>query len=186
MTDDAPKVLRRESRRKGGVPLPPSDIHAVAPLFIVGGLILAVAGWVDAGLFWLPLHFGNADWEIGTIGQTVDALPLGTISLLLLATGLRARGGSRTWPRALAVVFGVLGLTLAGCVAIFLLDLPQILSAANTPGGTGIMRAAVKVILFGVTYTVGYLLAAIFMWRGTSRRNAETPSAAATAPSGGQ
>lgn len=170
MPEEAPKVLKQESRRKEAVLLPPSDIRAVAPLLIVGSLALCVAGWVDAGLFWIPLHFGNTDWEIGTIGQTVDALPLGTIALLLLATGVRAAGGRRIWPRMLSVLFVVISLFLVGCLAIFLLDLPQILTAANSPGGRGIKRGAAKVILFGVTYVIMYAAAGILNWRATSRR----------------
>ena len=169
--DEGAKVLT-ESRRKGAILLPPSDIHAVAPLLVVGGIVLAIAGWVDVGLFWIQPHLGSANWEVGTISQTIDSLPLGTMALLILAMGIRAKGGPRMWPRGLAIVFFALSLFLAACMVIFLLDFPQLLHIAGAPGGSDVKLGAFKVVLLGCTYLAGYFLGGVFLWKGAHRRAA--------------
>lgn len=86
---DRPHVLVADEGgwRKGIGPLPPPSLSDLAPLLIAAGAVLAVAGWVDVGLFYRPLRFGDAEWEFGTIAQTFDAMPLATLGLVLLALG---------------------------------------------------------------------------------------------------
>jgi hypothetical protein len=170
--EEVPKLVADKSRRKGAILLPPADFRAIAPWLIFGGLALAIVGWVDTGLFWIPLRFGNQDWEIGTISQTVDSLPLLTLSLLLMAIGVRAQGARRIWSRLFAVFFIAMALFLVVCVVIFLLDFPLIMSAASQLQGSGLRRGAFKVVLFGTTYILTYTTIGVLMWRATSRKKA--------------
>src|SRR5689334_14868275 len=48
------------------------------------GLVLAIVGWTDWALLWVPLRFGVVEWEFGTISQSFDALPLATIGTAAL------------------------------------------------------------------------------------------------------
>jgi len=178
-----PKVLVRESRRGGTVPLPPAGLSAVAPVLLACGIVLAVAGLVDVGLFYWPLRFGDAEWEFGTIAQTLDALPLPTLGLVLIAVGLWARGGRPLWTRATAVVFLLAALLVAILGAIFLLDVPVALKALaraaaaakehgavpNPLVSSGLKRGIAKAAVFAVTYVAGYATIGVSLWRGVRR-----------------
>src|SRR5688500_13563574 len=117
-------VANESKRRKGTVPLPPSDFKAAAPLLVAVGLAVSIVGGGDVMLFFWPPRFGDNEWEFGTIAQTVDALPLPTMGMLLLALAARAVGGSPLWSRGLAVAFlvALVGLLVLG--GLFLLDVP--------------------------------------------------------------
>jgi hypothetical protein len=173
-----PHVLVSEDggRRKGIGALPPSSLVGLAPLMIAAGLVLAVAGWVDVGLFYWPLRFGDAEWEFGTIAQTFDAMPLPTLGLVLLALGIRARGGSVVWTRAMAVVLAIIGLLCLAALVVFALDIPLALKAmhhaatqANNPRAalvsSGLKRGMAKVIVFALCYALAYGWMAVSMWR---------------------
>jgi hypothetical protein len=149
----------------------------------VGSIALAVAGWIDVGLFWIPPHLGNPDWEVGTVGQTLDTFPLGTVALLLLMVSARAMGLHRIWLRLMAALFALISLFVVGCVVLFLLNLPQVLRVASSPGGGGIRRGAAKVLVFGVCYALAYAFMAFTTWRSTVVRTvAEVPAAPAAPP----
>ncbi len=172
MPEEAPKVVAAESRRKGAVLLPPADFRGVAPWLLLGGFALGVAGWVDVGMFWYPLHIGSVDWEVGTISQTIDGLPLPFMSLLLIAVGLRGIGTRRIWARLIACAFIAIGLWLLACLVIFLLDVPQVLTAAQRLHGSGLRRAVFKVLLYSLTYAGATITLGVSMWRATSRKSA--------------
>lgn len=173
---EAPNVVMANERRKGGRALPPSSVAGLAPLLIVAGLLLAVAGGVAVGLFYVSPQFGSAQWEIGTIAQTFDALPLPTLGLVLLALGVRARGGSMFWARAVAVVFAVAAALCLAAMLLFVLDIPVALQAVQRAGeansqsavsgaSAGLKRAIGKALLFGVCYAASYAWIAVMMWR---------------------
>ena len=160
--------------------LAPATPAQLAPLILTVGLVLALSGWTDVALFYLPLQFGQNEWEFGTIAQTFDALPLPTLAMLLLATGLRARGGSRRWTRALAAACGLVVLVLVGLLLIFALDVPVAWKAMAHPTTgmaaptlqviAGIKRGIVKVLLFGVGYLAAYATLAVSLWRSGRTR----------------
>jgi hypothetical protein len=174
---DRPHILVADEagRRKGFSFLPPSDVQSLAPILIVAGLLLAIAGWLDVGLFYYPSRFGQPDWEFGTIAHSFDAMPLPTLGLILLALGTRARGGAIVWSRGLAVILAVVALLCVAGLVVFALDIPLALktmqraaSQANNPQAalisSGLKRGMAKVILFAVCYATAYGWLAIKMW----------------------
>ncbi len=175
---DRPHVLivAEGDRRKGLGPLPPSSIPGLAPLLIAGGLVLAVAGWVDIGLFYLPPRFGSPEWEFATIAQSLDAMPLATLGLVLLALGIRARGGSVVWTWGVAVVLAIVGLLCLAALVLFAFDVPLALKAVQRAAAqgnnaraalvsSGLKRGVVKAMIFAVCYGLAYGWMAVTMWR---------------------
>lgn len=153
------------------VGLPPeSHAERVRLLLLLAGLMLCVAGWLDVALLWYPPRFGESDWEFGTIAQSLDALPLPSMGLLLVAVAvlLRGRRGS-VW-----IVTGVFGLVTLGLLAtatLFALDVPQALSAVARDArlGPGIKRVLLKAGVFFVSYVLGYGLATLTLIRRARR-----------------
>jgi hypothetical protein len=135
-------------------------------------------GWADIGLLYLPLGFGNNEWEFGIIAQTFDALPMSTVGMLLLALGLRARGAGRVFTRGHAIICMIVVLVLVLLLVIFSLDIPIALKAMmRVPQGaspttqpnpilvSGIKRGIAKAVLFGLIYIVTFGGMAWQMWR---------------------
>jgi len=174
---DRPHVLVADEggRRKHSPLLSPSDVQDLAPILIVAGLLLAMAGWVGVALFYYPPRFGQPEWEFGTIAQTIDAMPLPTLGLVLLALGIRARGGSIAWRRGIAVIFAVVALLCLAALVLFALDIPLALKAMHRAAAqanqqsalisSGVKRGMAKVILFTVCYGLAYGWLAVAMWR---------------------
>lgn len=186
MSDKSHVLVADEGgRRKAPSVLPPSGVHGLTPILIVAGILLAIAGWVDVGLFYYPPRFGEAEWEFGIIAQTFDAMPLPTLGLVLLALGIRARGGSIGWSRAMAVVLAVVGLLCLAALVLFALDMPLALKAmqraaaqARNPQAalisSGLKRGMAKAIVFAVCYSLAYGWMVVVMWRVP--REARAPS----------
>jgi len=163
--------------------LPPASLPAVAPLLLVVGLVLTIAGVVDVGLFYWPLRFGDSEWEFGVIAQTFDALPLPTMGLALVAVGLWARGGKPSWRLAVATIFLVVAALLAALSVVFLLDVPLALNAlargaasARQRGITpnpvvvsGLHRGIAKAAVFAALYVAAYSTTGVWMWRSVRR-----------------
>lgn len=133
---------------------------------------------MDIGLLYLPLGFGNNEWEFGIIAQTFDALPTATVGMVLLAAGLRAHGSRTAILRALSIVCVVIALILAVLLLIFALDIPIAWKAmTRVPAGatpttqpnpivvSGIKRGIAKAMLFGLVYITAYGVLARQMWR---------------------
>jgi hypothetical protein len=145
-------------------------------LLIVAGLLLALVGAVAVALFYASPQFGSPEWEFGTIAQTFDALPLPTLGLVLLALGVRARGGSVVWTRSVAVAMAIVAVLCVAAVLLFALDIPIILRAAQRVGGgddpqrfaaaaAGLKRGVVKVAVLALCYGTAYAWMARIMWR---------------------
>jgi hypothetical protein len=121
----------------------------------VTGVALAVVGWVDWLLLWVPLNFGSVEWEFGTIGQSFDALPLATIGTAALIAA--AIGGG--WRRTLVVTAGLafaVAITLGLILAIFLLDIPILLEGAAGAVRPVLLKAVAKTSLYGLLYVTTY------------------------------
>lgn len=172
----SPHAIVPDERRKGATTPPPSPLSDLAPLLIVGGALLTLVGTVTVVLLYAGQQFGSAEWEFGTIAQTFDAMPLPTVGLVLLALGVRARGGSVALPRALAVILALAALLCLGALALFVLDIPIVLRAVQQTrsGGNpqslamasaGLRRGMVKVTLFATCYTVAFAWMAFRLWR---------------------
>ncbi len=175
VADEAPK-------RSGSYLVPPATPASLAPLLMAAGIALAIAGWLDVLLFYWPPHFGDKGWEFGTIAQTMDALPLPTLGLLLLAMGLRGAAAGRMWTRPMALGLTGVALACAGLLALFCLDIDTAYIAMNraaraalAQGGapnpylsSDLKRGIAKTVILGATYAVTYASLAWIMWRGPS------------------
>ncbi len=173
----APRVLALKERREAAPRLlPPSGVAGLAPLLLAAGGVLAAVGLLDLGLLYVPSHFGSAEWEIGTLSQTLDALPLTTVGLALLALGVRARGGSRLWTRAFATLLASVAVLCLVALVLLALDIPPALAAvrrAAAHGSTaqlalvssGLKRGIGKAALFAICYALAYGWMAVTMWR---------------------
>jgi hypothetical protein len=169
----------KEAAAARRAPAPLTEWERVRPLLAVTGAMLVVAGVVDIALLWYPPRFGEADWEFGTIAQSLDALPLPTVGLTLLAAGALLAGWRRVvWAVTAACALATLWL-LASAI-IFLLDVPQALRVMeNDPRmGPGLRRVLFKAAVFFVSYGVGFVLATLLMWRRARRLGSEPGGAA--------
>ena len=68
---------------------------ALSGLLLPVGLAFLVAGGADLVLTWFPAAFGTAEWEFGTITQTLNGLPVPTLGLALV--GVWGAVTSRRW-----------------------------------------------------------------------------------------
>jgi len=131
------------------------------------GLAIAVVGWFDLALLWYPLRFGDAEWEFGTISAHLNGLPLGTLGLALVAAAALA-GGKRRTARALAVLCLLIVVSLLAAGLIYLLDVPVVWRAANSPAIQHVVKKAMlKAGIFAATYFVFYAWLALILWRGS-------------------
>jgi len=176
-------VVSEEGSKRGGTYVaPPATPASLASLLITVGVALAIAGWLDVLLFYWPPHFGDKGWEFGTVAQTMDALPLPTLGLLLLGLGVRSAAASRAWTRPMALALACITLVCAGLVTLFCLDIDTAYAAMNraaraavAQGGapnpylsSDLKRGIAKTIVLGVTYVLSYGTFAGIMWRDPS------------------
>ena len=117
--------------------------------------MLALVGWTDWLLLWFPFRLGVPEWEFGTISGAFDAMALGTIGFLVLATVV-ARGGTRTLGRVLALT--ALGVSLLCLVlwVLYLLNVPLAVNAVQ-PELKGVLeKSVIKTSLLALFYAGGY------------------------------
>jgi len=147
--------------RGGKVVLPPADL-GWALLGWVGAVFLVI-GLVDLSLGWITPHFGNPEWEFGTIARTLDSLPITVLGLALVLAATAER--RVVWAvRAASLVAWVLAIGLLVLLAVFLLDVPVALKATVPPElKAGLYRAVAKALVQGLLYPT--VLAAIG-WQG--------------------
>ncbi len=132
------------------------------------GVAFMLVGLVDIALSWFPMRFGTPEWEFGTIGTTLNNLPLPTLGLMILA-GWAAVTERRTPVRVFGVLMVVVGLVLAGLVVLYLLTLPPAWGAVTAVEDTTLQVAAKKGIAKSlvqvVAYPAVYLLVGWNAWR---------------------
>ena len=157
------KVLVAEREKDSRAPLIVEP--AVVWTLLAGlGLGLAVVGWTDLALLWYPLKFGSPEWEFATIGGHFDAMPLATLSTVLLAAGVLTNGWRKS-ARVLAVFCVLVGLVHVGVYAIYLLDVPIALGGVPPQLQPAIQKAIAKTTVFAVTYTMLYGWLGTYLWR---------------------
>jgi hypothetical protein len=135
VAEDAPK-------RSGSYVVPLATPATLAPILVALGIALAIAGWLDVLLFYWPPHFGDNGWEFGTVAQTMDALPLPTLGLGLLAIGLRAGAAGRVWTRTFAVGLVLIALGCAGLLTLFCFDIDTAYRAMTRAARAAIAQGA--------------------------------------------
>jgi hypothetical protein len=168
MSDRNRAMLLGDTRRHKDVALvSPASLSELAPLFVAAGLVLAIAGWLDVALFYYPSRFGDAGWELGTVGHIFDAMPLGTLGLVLMTVGIRARGGSVVWMRCMFVVLAIVGLLCLAGLVVLALDVPPALNAIHLSAvradprttarvSSGLKLGIAKAIWLAVCYSIAY------------------------------
>lgn len=140
----------------------PSSTSAWTLLGRIGLVFLAI-GLVDLALGWVPTHFGNPEWEFGTVARTFDSLPITALGLVLvLASAVERR---IAWAvRATALLAWVLAAFLVVGFVVFLLDVPVALKAVtDATVKSGLHRAIVKALVQGVLYPT---VLATIGWQG--------------------
>src|SRR3989442_14334701 len=87
-----PRVLI-EPARKGSARSPLAPAPDFGWLLLGGmGLAFALIGGLGGLLSWVPMHFGSAEWEVGTITSRLDGLPGLPMGLFLVLGAGAARG----------------------------------------------------------------------------------------------
>lgn len=117
------------------------------------GLGFLVAGLTSLLVTWLPLGFGDRQWEFGAVSATLDGLPVLILGLGLTVAAAEMRG--RRWPGVLAGVASlVLAVVLLGALGLYLLNLPMALASVPAEGSVavGLKKAVVKSLVQGVIY----------------------------------
>jgi len=122
--------------------------------------ILTLVGLGDWFLALVPPHFGNPEWEFGTIASVLTGLPLVTMGFAgLLGAGV-ARG-----QRWLVILMSWLLLAFAvmiiGVLIVFLLDVPLALRAATPLTQSGLLKIVAKTAMVGFLFSVAYIVAAV-------------------------
>lgn len=134
------------------------------------GLLLAVIGLTDVGLYWYPLAFGSPEWEFGTVATSFGALPLATIGLAAVVGALLVNPARNTMI-ATGVLLLLLVLFVGAAFGMFLMNLPMALPAADGPQGPAIYRGIVRTTIKAVGFGSAYLIAAMFLFRHLPKRN---------------
>jgi len=132
------------------------------PAPVLGWYLLGWAGWVfllaglvDIGLAWVPLHLGNPEWEFGTITQSLQALPLPFMGCALIMAAGIARGRI-WWARVGVIILALLALWVLISGVLYALNVPLALRSVKQPEiafglKKAIFRTALQVGLYVVT-----------------------------------
>ena len=163
----------------GGANADPQGARLVLPPAHTGwsllgwvGFVFLVIGLLDLGLGWFPAHFGNPEWEFGTVAHTLDSLPITVLGLAMaLASAVERRV---SWAaRAVSVLCWLLALALVAGLVVFLLDIPVALKATTQPEvRAGLHRAIVKAVAQGVLYPTALAAIGLQGVRATRRARA--------------
>ena len=134
------------------------------------GLAFVIIGMVDLVLAWYPPALGSPEWEFGTIGATLNGLPLPALGLTLsLAAGIA--GGSRWRMRTTSVVAVCLALLVFGLAFIYVTVIPVALAEATNPVvRTGLLKSIAKAIALLAIYPVLFTWVGYQGWRQSARR----------------
>jgi hypothetical protein len=119
-------------------------------LGLIGAAFLLL-GLLDIALGWYPTAFGNLEWEFGTISGSLNALAIPMLGVYLMLASAVARG-DRRMGRMVAVIMGVLLITLLALGVVYLTVVPVALKsvASNALVALGMKKAVVKALSLGV------------------------------------
>ncbi len=131
---------------------------ALVSLAAAAGLAFAAMGLTDIGLMWFPTRFGTPEWEVGTIGSTLESLTIMTLGFGLLTIAFLARG-SKAGLTVLGIVFSLFTLLIIAALALFALDAPVALRGSPAEMQSTLKVVTIKNVVLGLVYTVlyGYL-----------------------------
>ena len=129
------------------------------------GLAFVCVGVVDVALAWIPLGFGSAEWEFGTVLATLNGLPLPALGLTLVMTAALADGSRRT-ARGAVIALAGLGVFVLATGFLFATAIPLALrSAISTPVRVGTEKAILKGLALVLLYPAAFGAIAVRGWR---------------------
>jgi hypothetical protein len=156
-----PRVVMGKPSRKGWAPSARSTWRLLAGL----GALFVVVGGADLALTWLPLGFGNPEWEFGTVTSMMDGLPVPTLGLVALVAAGQL-GGSRVTSRIGSVLLAVFALWVVAAAILYATTVPLALRAVTEPViRSGLNKAVIKTALQSVVYPIGLIWLAVAAWR---------------------
>ena len=134
------------------------------------GLVFVLVGMVDLVLAWFPPALGSPEWEFGTIGATLNGLPLPALGLTLcLAAGIAK--GSRWQMRATSAAAICLAVLLLGLAFIYMTVIPVALGdATNAVVRTGLLKSITKAVALLAIYPVLFVWVGYRGWKQSIRR----------------
>jgi hypothetical protein len=118
------------------------------------GIAFVLVGAIDIVLAWFPFVLGSAEWEFGTIGATLNGLPLPGLGLMLLLAGGVGRD-SKGQVRVAAMFCAILVVALLVLGFLYVTVIPVALSEVTNPVvRAGLMKSIVKALSLLVIYPV--------------------------------
>jgi hypothetical protein len=166
--EPGPNVLIPEKEKPERPPLEPSPDFG---WYLLGwvGLVFALVGGFDLLLIWYPLHFGNPDWEFGTVSATLDGLAVTTLGLALLL-GVGVARGKRWLVRTMAVVFVAVAVVIVLAAILYATNMPIALQSMTDPLiALGLKKAIAKTTVQAFLYPVAFAWIAVKAWRHSAR-----------------
>jgi hypothetical protein len=132
------------------------------------GMAFILIGMVDLVLAWYPPALGSPEWEFGTIGASLNGLPLPALGIALnLAAGI-ARG-SRWQMRAAAGFALAFALLLLVFAFIYATVIPVALAdATNAVVRLGLLKSIAKAVVLLALYPVLFLWIGFRGWKQSS------------------
>ena len=155
------------SERRPVVSRVAGEDRAWAALGWIGMAFIAI-GMVDLALAWYPAALGSPEWEFGTIGASLNGLPLPALGIALnLAAGVAQ--GNRWQMRGAASVAIVLALVLVGMAFVYATVIPVALGdATNGVVRTGLLKSVAKAVALLVIYPVLFAWFGYYGWKQSS------------------
>lgn len=148
-------LLDRRARERAKTSLRTPDPGQAWSILGGAGAMLALVGWTDVALLWVPPNFGNVEWEFATLSGMFDALPLATLGLVGMAAGAAARDGRRVL-RAMSIVLPCISFLLLGAFAVYALGAVVAWQSVEQEMRVVLLRALVKTSVVAVLYIVLY------------------------------
>jgi len=141
-----------------------ADASSAWSLGLALGIALVLVGLMDLALLFYPPHWASLDWEFGTIGATIEGLPLLTMGLGLVAMS-SAADGRTGWMRLVSIVLILLALFVIALLVIFALDIPVALRAVQPAGREVLKKSIIKTGGMGAVYVMVYAVLGVKTWR---------------------
>ena len=132
------------------------------------GTLFALVGAADLVLVFIPLAFGNPEWEFGTAATVLNGLPVLSFGAgILLASAIALR--SKRLCRWLAVVFFLLAIVVAAVSFLLLTTAPMALNTAQGLARLGIQKAVAKAAAQTFLYLAAFLWLGFLGWKQAPR-----------------
>lgn len=164
MTTKPPPVALPHVRSHPTAPRAGAVDRPLGPLLLAIGSAMAVVGWLDLALAWVPPRFGDPEWEFATVSRTFDGMALGALGLALLGTGVVLQRYRRLVAVA-SVLSGLFTVLLLGLVLLYGLSVPVALQAADGPIRPLLTVAIARTSTFAVVYLGLFAWLTWFFWR---------------------